>query len=134
MENYIIPLVKDRKRRGRGISSGHGKTCGRGTKGQKARKSGQVRPGFEGGQTPIYRRLPKVGFFHKKPDYEIINLSDFEETTGVESQIIDFSSSKRMVKVLGNGNLTKKVIVKTHAFSLSAKRKIESLGGEITKL
>lgn len=133
-DKYIIPLVKGKKRKGRGIGSGRGKTCGRGTKGQNARKSGGVRLGFEGGQTPIYRRLPKVGFFHEGYDYNLVNLKDLEENDKIlDGQIVDFSLDSKKTKVLGFGELTKNLTIKAHKFSSSAKEKIEKLGGKIVK-
>jgi large subunit ribosomal protein L15 len=131
-EKYITSLVEGRKRKGRGIGSGKGKTCGRGTKGQLSRKSGNVRQGFEGGQTPIYRRLPKVGFFHKKQNFNLVNLDDLQNNEKVmDNQTIDFSSLNKgkKTKILGSGNLTKKLIIKAHKFSSSAKIKIKNLDG-----
>ena len=132
-EKFIISLVKRKKRKGRGISSGMGKTCGRGTKGQKARKSGHVRPGFEGGQTSIYRRLPKGGIYnsnHKKEIFKIVSLDNLQKNDKLlNGQTIDFSLEKTRVKVLGTGNLIKSLTVKAHSFSLSAKEKIEKAGG-----
>ena len=126
------------KRKGRGPGSGNGKTAGRGHKGQKARSGGGVRPGFEGGQMPLHRRLPKRGFnniFAKK--YVGINveaLNVFESGATVDAQaIIDAGITKKVydgVKILGNGELTKKLDVKAVGFSKSAKEKIESLGGK----
>lgn len=136
-EKYITSLVEGRKRKGRGIGSGRGKTCGRGTKGQLSRKSGNVRQGFEGGQTPIYRRLPKVGFFHKKQNFNLVNLDDLQNNEKVvDSQIIDFSllNKGRKTKILGNGDLTKKIIIKAHKFSSSARTKIENLDGSAIEI
>lgn len=133
-DKYIIPLTKGKKRKGRGIGSGRGKTCGRGTKGQNARKSGGVRLGFEGGQTPIYRRLPKVGFFHEGYDYNLVNLKDLEENESILSgQLVDFSLDKKKTKILGTGDLTKQLTVKSHSFSNSAIVKIENAGGKVIK-
>ena len=123
-------------RRGRGESSGNGKTAGKGHKGQKAR-SGAPRPGFEGGQMPLYRRIPKRGFTNRN-SLEIIGinlkaLEAFEDGAVVtvesliESGIV--SNPKDGVKILGNGELTKKLTVKANAFSAKAKEKIEALGG-----
>ncbi|MCD8335763.1 MAG: 50S ribosomal protein L15 [Lachnospiraceae bacterium] len=124
-------------RRGRGHGSGNGKTAGKGHKGQKAR-SGAPRIGFEGGQMPLYRRLPKRGFTNRNTlDIEAINISElerFEDGTVVtidtllENGII--KSPKDGVKVLGNGTLTKKLTVQVNAFSEGAKTKIEGLGGK----
>ena len=126
------------KRVGRGIGSGNGKTSGKGHKGQKARSGGGVRPGFEGGQMPIYRRLPKRGFnniFAKQ--YVTINVSDLErfdngtevtaellKETGVVSKVLDG------VKILGRGELTKKLNVKVAKYSAQAIEKIEKAGGK----
>ena len=126
----------DNFRRGRGHGSGNGKTAGKGHKGQKAR-SGATRPGFEGGQMPLYRRIPKRGFTNRN-SLEIIGinlkaLEAFEDGAVVtvdsliESGIV--SNPKDGVKILGNGELTKKLTVKANAFSAKAKEKIEALGG-----
>ena len=125
-------------RRGRGHGSGNGKTAGKGHKGQKARSGGGSRPGFEGGQMPLYRRIPKRGFkcINSK---EIIGinvsaLERFEDgaeitvETLIETGIV--KNPKDGVKILGNGELTKKLNVKANAFSASAKEKIEALGGK----
>ena len=126
------------KRKGRGTGSGNGKTGGRGHKGQKARSGGGVRIGFEGGQMPLARRIPKRGFnnIFAKP-YEIINLSAlnaFEdgETVTAEALLAKgiLSKCEYGVKVLGGGELTKKLTVKAAAFSESAKEKIEQAGGK----
>ena len=127
----------DNFRRGRGHGSGNGKTAGKGHKGQKAR-SGATRPGFEGGQMPLYRRLPKRGFTNRNTlDIEAINVSALERfdndtevtiDTLIETGII--KSVKDGVKILGNGDLTKKLTVKANAFSEGAKAKIEAVGGK----
>jgi len=125
-------------RRGRGHGSGNGKTAGRGHKGQKARSGGGVRPGFEGGQMPLYRRLPKRGFkCRNSKDIIGINLdllNVFENDSVVD---IDALKSKGLVsnprdgvKILGNGELTKKITVKVNYFSKSAAEKIEAAGGK----
>ena len=125
------------KRLGRGIGSGLGKTSGKGHKGQWARSGGGVRPGFEGGQTPIARRLPKRGFNNKfRVEYDIVNvdaLNVFENDTVVTYELL---VAERIVgakhdglKVLGNGTLTKKLTVKADKFSASAKQAIEAAGG-----
>lgn len=126
------------KRVGRGIGSGNGKTSGKGHKGQNARSGGGVRPGFEGGQMPIYRRLPKRGFkniFAK--EYVAINVSElerFENGTTVTAELLKESGvvSKTLdgIKILGRGELTKKLNVKVAKFSESAKAKIEKAGGK----
>lgn len=128
--------VKNRKRVGRGIGSGHGKTAGRGHKGQKARNT--VRPGFEGGQTPLHRRLPlRRGFRNPfKKEYAIVNLSrlaTFAAGTVVtpellqERRIID--GIKDGVKILGDGELSHPLTVRAHRFSKSAEEKLKALGG-----
>ena len=139
--NELKPAVgscTEAKRKGRGAGTGNGKTAGRGHKGQNARSGGGVRPGFEGGQMPLYRRLPKVGFtniFAKK--YVEINVSDlnrFEEGTEVSAQLLKETGviSKILdgVVVLGRGDLDKKLTVKAARFSASAKEKIEKAGGK----
>ncbi|GMB10020.1 50S ribosomal protein L15 [Thermolongibacillus altinsuensis] len=129
---------KERNRVGRGIGSGNGKTSGRGHKGQNARSGGGVRIGFEGGQTPLFRRLPKRGFtnIHRK-EYAIVNLealNRFEDGTEVTPELLletgVISKLKAGVKVLGNGEITKKLTVKAHKFSASAKEAIEAVGGK----
>jgi len=126
------------KRKGRGAGSGNGKTGGKGHKGQSARSGGGVRPGFEGGQMPLQRRLPKRGFKnHFATVYANVNLNDleqrFEDGAVVDTEAIIASGliKKPMdgIKVLGNGTLTKKLTVKAAAFSASAKEKIEKAGG-----
>ena len=130
--------VKDVKRKGRGAGSGNGKTAGKGHKGQNARSGGGVRPGFEGGQMPLQRRIPKRGFnniFAKK--YAAINVSALERfedgATVDEKAIIEAGILKKPldgIKILGNGELTKKLTVSVAAFSASAKQKIEAAGGK----
>ena len=126
-------------RKGRGAGSGNGKTGGRGHKGQKARSGGGVRPGFEGGQTPLYRRMPKRGFNHKRfaETYAEVNvgaLNVFEEDTVVTAEsLIEAGLIKKAydgISVLGNGDLTKKLTVKAARFTKSAAEKIEGLGGK----
>jgi len=126
------------KRKGRGTSSGHGKTAGRGHKGQKARSGGGVRVGFEGGQMPLARRVPKRGFnnIFAKP-LETVNVSQlnrFENNAvvGVEELLAAgiLSKCRYGVKILGNGNLEKQLTVKASAFSETAKQKIEAAGGK----
>ena len=127
----------DAFRRGRGHGSGNGKTAGKGHKGQKARSGGGVRPGFEGGQMPLYRRIPKRGFTNRNSkDIVAINLSALEvfengETVTVETLLEKgiVKNPRDGVKILGNGEFTKKLDVKANAFSASAKEKIEALGG-----
>lgn len=128
------------KRVGRGHGSGLGKTSGRGHKGQKARSGGGVRPGFEGGQTPIYRRLPMKGFKNiNRRRYCILNLKFLEEKFQPNQEItpellIEKGFVKKImdgVKILGDGELSKPLIVKAHAFSKKAAEKIEAAGGRI---
>jgi len=130
---------KTRKRVGRGPGSGTGKTSGKGHKGQNARSGGGVRPGFEGGQLPLFRRLPKRGFSNAqfKTEYAVINLSDlnkFEDGAVVTPELLkEMGVLKKQlagVKVLGNGKLTKKITVKASAFSETAKKEIEAKGGK----
>ncbi|WP_182201171.1 50S ribosomal protein L15 [Paraliobacillus salinarum] len=130
---------KKRNRVGRGMSSGNGKTSGRGHKGQKARSGGGVRLGFEGGQMPLFQRLPKRGFtnIHRK-EFAIVNLdtlNKFEEGTEVTPELLLetglVSKLKAGIKVLGNGTMEKKLTVKAHKFSASAKEAIEAAGGKI---
>lgn len=130
--------IKDVKRIGRGHGSGNGKTAGKGHKGQNARSGGGVRPGFEGGQMPMTRRIPKRGFnniFATK--YSVVNVSDldqFVDGTVVDADLLKASGLIRKtndgVKILGNGELTKNLTVKAAAFSASAKEKIEKAGGK----
>src|SRR6185369_5889673 len=117
-------IVKKKKIVGRGIGSGRGKTSGRGQKGQKARKSGHVRPGFEGGQTPVYRRFPKRGFKTKRFSCQpvVVNLEKLErDEKVVNGQTVDFTQSKFPVKILGKGELTKILTIKANFFSQSAR-------------
>ena len=131
--------VKASFRKGRGAGSGNGKTAGKGHKGQNARSGGGVRPGFEGGQLPLYRKLPKRGFNNARfgKQYSVINveaLNKFNDGDVVDSAalllkgLID--SVCDGVKVLGEGELTKKLTVKAKVFSASAKEKIEAVGGK----
>ena len=131
--------VKENFRKGRGAGSGNGKTAGKGHKGQNARSGGGVRPGFEGGQLPLYRKLPKRGFnnFRFAKKYAVINvqvLNKFEN-----GEVVDYAALLANgiiesvfdgVKVLGEGELTKKLTVKAAVFSASAKEKIEAVGGK----
>ncbi|MDD6010427.1 MAG: 50S ribosomal protein L15 [Lachnospiraceae bacterium] len=128
----------DNFRRGRGHGSGNGKTAGKGHKGQKAR-SGAPRIGFEGGQMPLYRRLPKRGFTNRNSkDIVAINISDLERfrsgsTVTIEKMVESglIKNTRDGVKILGNGEFTKKLNVQANAFSASAKEKIEALGGTV---
>lgn len=136
----LSPAVEKQTRRrvGRGIGSGLGKTSGKGHKGQKARSGGGVRRGFEGGQTPLYRRLPKRGFtnIHAKNYVEVtltmLNKSKAEEVSA-ETLLAENIISKVNdgIVILGTGNLDKKLTVKAKRFTASAKEKIEAVGGKI---
>lgn len=129
---------KQRKRVGRGTGSGHGKTSGRGHDGQNARSGGGVRLGFEGGQIPLFQRLPKRGFTNiNRKEYAIVNLDTlnrFDEGTEVTPELLIesgiVSNAKSGIKILGNGVLEKKITVKAHKFSASAKEAIEKAGGQ----
>lgn len=132
--------TKSVRRKGRGPGSGNGKTAGKGHKGQNAR-SGGTRPGFEGGQNPLYRRLPKRGFNNKifAVDYAIINVSTLDEIFE-ENSVVDIETllengiiRKKLsgLKILGNGEITKKLTVKASIFSVAAKEKIEAAGGKV---
>ena len=128
---------KVRNRVGRGIGSGNGKTAGKGHKGQNARSGGGVRPGFEGGQNPLFRRIPKRGFTNiNRKEYAIVNLealNRFEDGAEVTAALLletgIVSNEKAGIKVLGHGTLSKKLTVKAHKFSASAKEAIENAGG-----
>ena len=131
--------VKASFRKGRGAGSGHGQTAGKGHKGQNARSGGGVRPGFEGGQLPLYRKLPKRGFNNARfgKQYSVINveaLNKFNDGDVVDSAALLLKGMIDTVcdgvKVLGEGELTKKLTVKAKVFSASAKEKIEAVGGK----
>ena len=130
--------VKENYRKGRGAGSGNGKTAGKGHKGQNARSGGGVRPGFEGGQLPLYRKLPKRGFNNIfAVNYAIVNveqLNCFDDgaVIGIEELMEKRIVRKAMdgLKVLGNGELSKKITVKAAVFSATAKEKIEAAGGK----
>ena len=131
--------TKEAWRKGRGPGSGNGKTAGKGHKGQNARSGGGVRPGFEGGQLPLYRKLPKRGFNNRfATEYAIVNVADLEakfndgETVTLEALLERKVIRKAFdgLKVLGNGQLTKKLNVEAAIFSASAKEKIEAAGGK----
>lgn len=135
-----IGSTKTRKRIGRGAGSGTGKTAGKGHKGQKARSGGSVKPGFEGGQMPLQRRLPKRGFTPlAKKVYALVNLSDlqdrFESGSEVDLEALGKAGlvTKMLdgIKVLGGGSLDKALTVKAHKFSKAAKEKIEAAGGTV---
>ena len=133
-----------RKKVGRGPSSGHGKTATKGAKGQKARSGGGVAPGFEGGQMPLYRRLPKRGFLPHggKHPYAVVNLSDLESFAA--GSVVDPDSlvtarlvrraDRGRVKILGEGDVAHALTVRAHAISASARAKIEAKGGQVDVL
>jgi len=129
---------KERKRLGRGIGSGTGKTAGKGHKGQNARSGGGVRPGFEGGQTPLFRRLPKRGFTNiNRKEYAIVNLdalNRFEDGTEVTPELLIetgvVSNERAGIKILAKGKVEKKLTVKAHKFSSAEKEAIEAAGGQ----
>ena len=126
---------------GRGESSGHGKTAGRGHKGQGARAGGGTRPGFEGGQMPLQRRVPKRGFYNPfKKRYALVNVGQLEsldEGTEVSPDLLvsrGWVKKKAVIKVLGEGSLGKALTVKAHHFSAKAREKIEAAGGRVEAL
>jgi large subunit ribosomal protein L15 len=132
--------TKSRKRVGRGQGSTLGKTSGKGQKGQKSRSGGRIKPGFEGGQMPIHRRLPKIGFASPNAiDYSIVNLGDLEEAFAA-GDTVDYEALRQRgmtrkkddgVKILGSGELTKALTVKATKFSKSAAEKITAAGGTV---
>lgn len=143
LHNLVAPIGarKKVKRVGRGESSGHGKTSGRGHKGQKARKSGNVRIGFEGGQIPFFERVPKVGFsnYLNRKTYLTVNVENIASAFSA-GEVVDhaalvgaglLSKSKGEVKVLGKGDISAAYTVKVHAISASARTKIEQAGGKV---
>jgi large subunit ribosomal protein L15 len=143
--NNLKPAIgstKNRKRIGRGIGSGHGKTATKGHKGQKARSGGSIKAGFEGGQMPLQRRLPKRGFTPlTRKDYAVVNLTQldaFEKGSAVDvAAMIKAGLVKRLrdgVKILATGELTKALTVKAHKFSTAAKEKILAAGGSIEEI
>ena len=131
--------IKARKRVGRGTSSGHGKTSGRGHKGQNARSGGGVRPGFEGGQTPLFKRLPKRGFTNvNRKDFAVVNVEDLNSFKAGAVVTVDSLQKKGLVKktfdglkILGNGELKVNLTVKANKFSKSAEKSIVDAGGKI---
>lgn len=137
-----IGSTKNRKRIGRGTGSGHGKTATKGHKGQKARSGGNVEPGFEGGQMPMQRRLPKRGFNSlNRKVYALVNIEQLDvfeagQTVDPEALLKGGLISKvgDGVKVLANGEMTKPLTVKAHKFSASAKAKIEAAGGTVEEI
>jgi len=130
---------KKRKRVGRGLGSGHGKTCCRGHKGQRSRSGGGVRPGFEGGQMPLHRRLPKRGFTNVfRKEYNIINVEDlnrFEPNAFLDTEAFKQAGLiKKMmdgIKLLGTGEITRPVVVRIQKVSKAAKEKVEAAGGKV---
>ena len=130
--------TKAPKRKGRGTATGQGKTAGRGMNGQKSRSGGGVRPGFEGGQMPLYSRIPKRGFTNIwRTEYTVLNVEDlnrFEEGTVVTPELIKEAGMAKQVKdgikILGNGNIEKNLTVQAHKFSKTAVEKIEAAGGK----
>lgn len=139
--NELVPAPGSKTtqtRKGRGIGSGIGKTCGKGTKGQNSRSGGGVRPGFEGGQMPIYRRLPKRGFTNIWAlEYSEINvgeLNNFEDGTEITPELLKSLGIVKKLKdglsVLGAGELTKKLTIKASRFTKTAAEKIEAAGGK----
>ena len=131
--------MKKRKRLGRGPGSGHGKTSGRGHEGQKSRGSGKVHLWFEGGQTPLHRRLPKRGFKNiNRKEYAIVNVKTLDERFESHEEVTPekllemgiVKDRKDGLKILGDGEITKPLIVKAHAFSETARKKIEAVGGK----
>lgn len=145
MEDFEIHVPrgarKNRKRVGRGSGSGHGGTSGKGNKGQKARSGGGVRIGFEGGQMPLFRRLPRRGFsnYRFKIRVAVVNVGELETRCAVgevvsPERLVELGILKNLtlpVKVLGNGKLTKKLAVRAHQVSRSAREKIEAAGGSV---
>lgn len=131
--------TKNKKRLGRGTASGQGKSAGKGQKGQNSRSGGGVRLGFEGGQMPLYRRLPKVGFTNIwRKEYAVVNLSDldvFEDGTVITIEALKeaglVKAMKSGVKVLGTGDITKSLTVQANKFSKSAAEKINAAGGKV---
>ena len=133
--------TRDRKRVGRGEGSGTGKTAGRGQKGQKARSGGSIPAGFEGGQMPLHRRLPKRGFNPlKRTVYQVVNVGDLARVDGSEvtpetlraAGLI--STTRQQVKILGMGEVDSALTVEAHAFSGSAREKITAAGGSVTEI
>lgn len=130
---------KKPKRIGRGMGSGHGKTATKGHKGQKARSGGNKGPAFEGGQTPLQRRLPKRGFTNRpfKKEYSVVNLDDIAKLADIDTVTPEVLIKHKIIrelkdglKVLGDGDITRPIIIKAHAFSASAVSKITAAGGK----
>ncbi len=145
MKLHTLPKIEGsthrHKRLGCGRSSGHGKTSGRGHKGMKARSGGGVRPGFEGGQMPLYRKLPHRGFNNvNRVEFAVVNLSQIDKCEGseIDRNVLVKAGIVRaadlLVKVLGNGEISRPVTVVAQKFSASAKAKIEAAGGKFVEL
>jgi len=141
LSNLKSPPRKARKRLGRGFSSGQGRTAGKGTKGQLSRSGYKRKHGFEGGQTPLVRRVPKRGFQNPRATkYEIVNvdkLNRFKSGATVDPEVlkkVGLRKTNLPLKILGDGELTKPLIVHAHKFSKTAKEKIESSKGEVKEL
>ena len=145
MKLHALPTIPGathrHKRLGCGRGSGHGKTSGRGHKGMKARSGGGHRPGFEGGQMPLYRRLPHRGFRNiNRVAFAVVNLADLEAAEGASLGAAELAaqgflrSADAPLKVLGSGEITRKVTVTAHAVSAAAKAKIEKAGGKVVLL
>jgi large subunit ribosomal protein L15 len=143
--NTIKPAIgstKNRKRIGRGVGSGHGKTATKGHKGQKARSGGSIKPGFEGGQMPMHRRLPKRGFTPlTRKVYALVNLCQleiFEAGSTVDAEALLksglISDICDGIKVLGTGDVTRALTIKAHKFSASAREKVTAAGGTIEEI
>lgn len=140
MESYNLKKPSSHKRRKRigcGNSSGHGKTSGKGNKGQKARSGVSLRPGFEGGQMPLHRRIPKRGFTNNfRTEYQIVNVGQLEKLAAgeISADVLKKSglvkSAAVAIKIVGNGNISKAFSVSVAAFSATAKEKIEKAGGK----
>ena len=133
-------IKRTSKRLGRGIGSGVGKTAGRGHKGHKARSGGRTKPWFEGGQMPLQRRLPKRGFRpYRRVEYQVVNVGHLERVQGDEAGLETMKAAglirslRRPVKVLGYGEIGRAIRVTAHAFSTSAREKIEKAGGEVNE-
>ena len=145
MKLHALPEIKGSTHRhkilGRGRGTGHGKTSGRGHKGMKARSGGGHRPGFEGGQMPLCRRLPHRGFKNvNRIEYAVVNLRDIEELKGKTFGLVELKAegvlrtNAPLLKVLGTGEITRAVTVSAHRFSEAAKKKIEAAGGKVIVL
>ncbi|RKY30520.1 MAG: 50S ribosomal protein L15 [Candidatus Omnitrophota bacterium] len=144
LHNLIAPKGARKRRKivGRGPGSGHGKTSTRGHKGQRSRSGRDFYLGFEGGQSPLIRRIPKRGFTNRfKKEYQIVNLSDFnkiKDTTTINPELLEnnglIKSKNKMVKILGDGEVTAALSVSAHAFSRKAENKIKNAGGKIEVL